>query len=535
MALLSELARRALPRAGDVVRLHEALLFIRAYPDDARVLRQAAAMLSGFADRADLRRHRRALAGSGIAGTTLAFRFYWDQARWVAARWGASLSIDWEEFEDPALLESFLHVLAHYAETPGLDEGSLELRDSLNLMKGAEETDAYFLVRRFEELQMQGLTREALYDEIDPPLLLAAGAGTPARTREIHRGSAVAFRTRPLDRAPIRARDEALRPPAAYRIAGRAEARRLIELARSAMVTRSRALDAFCHAEPRDVRVVSGGDGLEIAVIGVAPIRRLLLEALYGYVALQNGVIIGYGTGSALFGSVEMAYNVFDAFRGGEAGRAFGRILATFRQLFRADTFTIDPYQVGADNAEALRSGAWWFYQKMGFRPRERSVRRLMRREVARVRRNASYRSSIATLQRLSAQTLFLDLGKPRPDVLGEFPLGRIGRFVSGYMAGRFGADRLRGERSCIGEAARLLGLRSPPTSAGERLAWKRWSPLMLAIPGVARWPAADRLALARVALAKGSERESDFVALFDRHRRLRRALIRLAKSEEQP
>ena len=37
-------------------------------------------MLRAFGDRADLRRHREALRGSGIAGTDTPFRFFWPTA-----------------------------------------------------------------------------------------------------------------------------------------------------------------------------------------------------------------------------------------------------------------------------------------------------------------------------------------------------------------------------------------------------------------------------------------------------------------------
>ena len=65
--------------------------------------------------------------------------------------------------------------------------------------------------------------------------------------------------------------------------------------------------------------------------------------------------------------------------------------------------------------------------------------------------------------------------------------------------------------------------------SAGERLAWERWSPLVLILPGVERWSAADRRALVRVVRAKGGRRESEFLRRFDRHPRLDQALLELA------
>ena len=64
--------------------------------------------------------------------------------------------------------------------------------------------------------------------------------------------------------------------------------------------------------------------------------------------------------------------------------------------------------------------------------------------------------------------------------------------------------------------------------SQGERLAWARWCPVIQLLPGVARWSQADRSALVKVILAKGGRRESDFVRLFDQHRRLRRAMVKL-------
>ena len=65
--------------------------------------------------------------------------------------------------------------------------------------------------------------------------------------------------------------------------------------------------------------------------------------------------------------------------------------------------------------------------------------------------------------------------------------------------------------------------------TGGERLAWDRWSPIVIALGDAGGWPAADRAALVDVIRAKGGRRESDFVRRFDRHRRLRRAVLGLA------
>jgi hypothetical protein len=147
------------------------------------------------------------------------------------------------------------------------------------------------------------------------------------------------------------------------------------------------------------------------------------------------------------------------------------------------------------------------------------------------MQKRPSYRSSPATLRRLASRNLFLELGRPRRDVIGSFPFNGIGLAVTDTIVDRFGWDRDRAAKVCADEVSELLGSgpwrRFPP---GERLAWERLSPLVLILPGVESWSSAEREALARVLRAKGGRRESDFVTLFDEHRPLRRALGALGR-----
>ena len=61
-------------------------------------------------------------------------------------------------------------------------------------------------------------------------------------------------------------------------------------------------------------------------------------------------------------------------------------------------------------------------------------------------------------------------------------------------------------------------------------MAWRRWAPLVLILPGIERWNASDRRELVKVIRAKGGRRESDFVTRFDRHTKLRRAIVHLGR-----
>ncbi len=531
--LLGMLARATLKSAKEVLRLHEAAAFLRAHPDDRQVLEVVERLLGNFARRADLRRFRRRLADSGIAGTALNYSFYSATARRLADRWGRHLHVDWRESGAQARLEGRLALLASYAETPGLDEHYLPLKQWVARLKGPNETDAQFLLRRLGRLGASEAERDQLYDELELALTLEPGPATPSRTTAHFPRPKIRFQASPLRRARPDIRRELARKAPTIRPVSEREGAALIELARDAMVTRSRDLDAFIHGDPRDVRLVDCGDGLEFAAIGVVPGRRLMLESVYGFLTLRNGVPIGYVLTSALFGSSEIAYNVFDTWRGGEAGHVYGRVLAMTRAVFGSRDFTIFPYQLGGDgNSEGIKSGAWWFYQKLGFRPRDPAVLALMEKELARMTSNPRHLSGPATLKALAAENVYWYSGRARDDVIGILPLHRVGLAITDYLAARFGSDRERGERICAGEAARRCGVRGwQRWPAAERLWWTRWSPLVLLLPGVAQWSPAERAGLVKVVRAKGGRRETDFVRLFDAHRPLRRAVLKLVGS----
>ena len=461
LSLLRRLATRRLETAGQVVRLHEALCFLRVYPDDRRVLAQVERMLARFDRRRDLARHRHRLASTGIAGTEIRFRFFAAMASWLARRWPRLLTIDWKELEHRDELERLLPLLVHYGESPALDEYDFSLEEWLRKLTGPGETDATFLIRRFEALRMSGFAREALYDGLDVPMVLAPSRDGPSRTRARHPPSRVVFQDRPLSRSRPDLVRELMIPPRAVRSVGSREGQKLIDLALESMVTRQRDLDVFSYADPRDVRMIDDRDGLQFACLGALPERRLLLEAVYGYLTLKNGVPIGYVLTSTLFGSAEIAFNVFETFRGVEAAHVYGRMLAMVRHLFAADTFTIYPYQLGEGNEESLASGAWWFYRKLGFQPRDRAARALMSRELARMKRDPSHRSSIRTLRRLARSNVYFHVGERRDDVIGLLPLANIGLYVTRFLARRFGADRERATATCAREAAERLGIGS--------------------------------------------------------------------------
>jgi hypothetical protein len=513
-----------------LMRLHEAACLACAYPRDPKTLAAARRLLAGFHRRRDLRRHADALADSGIAGTPIDYRFFWPTALWLARRFPEHLIIDWSEGEFAARLGAALPLLVPPAEAAALRRSELPAREAIGRLKAREETDATFVIRRIEALPGGYEVREATHDALDVAYRLLPGPAGPSRTRAFFPGAPFTFRSAPPDRSRPDLRTELLRPPAAVTALGRKDGERLVDLAREAMVTRSRDLDAFAAGDPRDVRLVDDGDGLAFALIGVLPERRLFLPAVYGALTLRNGVPIGYVQLDVLFGNAEVSFNTFETFRGGEAGFVFCRLLAAARHLFGVTSFSIEPYQLGRGNDEGIASGAWWFYARFGFRPRDTAVARLARSELEKRARNPRYRSSRRTLGRLAEAHVFWPPGRSRHTIVT--PQAAIGFALARRLSAEAGADREAGLDACEKRVASRLGVRSlRGWTRDERLWWRRWGPLLDAIPGLSRFTPAERRAVVSVVRAKGGRREIDYQRSFDAHARLKAAVLSIGRN----
>jgi hypothetical protein len=529
-ACLQVLASAQLNRADQIERLHEVLCLMQAWPDDDAILSMVDAMLARFDQRRDLERHAEELTNTGIAGTPIKFRFYAATALWLAERWPNQIHVDWDDFDDAEALEPYLNLMASYSELPGLESIVMELPDWINRLKGPRETDACFVVKRLSALMPNELLHEYLCDQLDVPLILGPGPGVPSRTLAKYDRSPISYQTAPLVRTRPVVAEEIGRPRKSPELVDHAEGVRLVDLARGAMITRQRDLDAFAYADAHDVSLLDDED-LQFVLYGVVPERRFLLETLYGILVLKNGVPISYGAATCLFNSAEVAYSILDPFRGVDSARIYARTLAMIHQVFGCDTFLLVPYQLGLENDDAIKSGAWWFYQKLGFRPRDKKLLRLMERETSTIERRPQHRSSPAVLKQLVTENMYLALNNERDDVVGVLDLANVGLKITDLFAKRFGSDREQGERTFAAEAAARLGVASfHDWSAGEKLAWRRWSPLVALVDDVERWPAADQEALVRLVRAKGGRQERDYLKGFDGLGRLRSAVAKMAE-----
>ena len=219
-----------------------------------------------------------------------------------------------------------------------------------------------------------------------------------------------------------------------------------------------------------------------------------------------------------------LSFNTFETFRRAEAARVLARFLAAARYLFGCTVFSVEPYQLGQGNEEGIESGAWWFYQRLGFRPSTAAARRIAAREIARRAAKPRYRSSAATLRALARSHMFLVLDRSRPA-----RLPRINDWLAAAtQALRHFPQADAAKRRAAAAAAALERLGRPRAirlDANSRSMLERWSGLVLALTRHGSWSSRERRQLLRLIQAKAGVSEREFSRRLLRHRRLRRAL----------
>ena len=528
-ALAAARGFRAKDAAG-LIRFHEALLFLRAYPHDARVRDGAERLLRTIARRVGtLERVDEDLSAfdapdvAGIAGTTIGTDYSFDVVRFLARKFRGKVRLDWDagaqEDRMRATWPEFLPLL----EEEALADANVPYLDWLDAAAGSRRSDPAWLLERYARLPFPSDDRAERFDALQVPIAWELGDGPTSRTRMRIPGPAPFFHDAPfLARRDVSLAAILSEPRLALRRHSRREGERICDRMREATAARYREFYTFTYADPATVVSARPGRGLELFLVGVEPARRLPLRSAYGGFVVKNGVPIGYIEGLALAERLEIGFNMYYTFREGESAWIYAQVLRMHRDALGVTSFSIDPYQLGYDNDEALDSGAFWFYRKLGFRPTQASVRRLLEREERRIASDPAYRSSRRTLERLVIGNLIYDAPGSARGEWDRFHVRNIGLAVDRSLR-RSGLGAARFRQKAEARVDRALGA-LPEAPGGLILALAR-------IPDLARWTRAERAAVLEVMRAKTGRDERIYLALLRRHARLRAALLRLGST----
>lgn len=495
--------------------LHEDLLFICAFPGALATRNLARRMLAEIADRLGRlpRTQRSAADDSGMAGSSTRHVFPSPVARWLANAAPSDVDVDWRTLDEPWRLDPLLGLLLRDAEREGFESGEFATRKWIRAARSANSRSD------LEWLMAAGAAnpgaRQRIDDEWDRaavPLEWKLHDSRWSATHNMVAGTPVVVRTG-MRRPGSDTVAEIVRPLPSIERLGRTDARRVIVSARAALAVRCREVNAMTYPNVDEIYWCDLGAGAALAVIGIAPDHRLTLETNTGYVLFANGIPIGYGGVTPLFRQANTGINIFDPYRGGEAAMIWTQILRAFHTLFGSGRFVVNAYQFGAGNAEAIRSGAFWFYYRLGFRPGAPGISALAAREAARMAADRGYRCATKTLRALATGDLYLNLpGFAIGDGFDEALLPHVGALASRQLAQQPVASRVEAERRVVAAVAGTLRIRDLASwSARERQGFTLLAPVVASLGDLRDWSEPEQHALVAMMRSKGAAQERDF------------------------
>jgi len=544
--ILSHLSRLHYRKPEELIRFHELLLFVRAYPQSARSRRLAESLLKSFGKRVEALREAdvdlsplESPEVSGIAATSVTDTFTYPIVRWLARCHPARIALDWDWFEDENRLSEAWPRFMPLLEEDAFVEANVPYTEWLRQAKGNSVNDVAWVIRRFDSLRKTEREKAELFDSQNlyvtwtaPYRATRTGMrltipASPNTARKVfyHRDPLI-------QRRDISFSEELSKPaPGLERLSSK-QGEAMLDMAREASTIRYRELYGFTHGDPARVLKTNLGRGVDLLITGLPPAVRLPLRAYHAAMIFKNGVPVGYFEGLSLFERMESGFNLYYTFRDGETAWLYARILNVFHKLLGVTAFAIDPYQIGYENEEGIESGAFWFYRKLGFRPTVSGILKLVVNEEQKIASRPGYRTSAATLRKIAAGPMIFELdqtrAKPSAGDWDRFAVRNIGLAVARRMSSTSDGDAQRFSSEAVKRLNKTLSRNLRDWREVELPALNDFAVTLSLVKDLERWDIHEKQSLVQVIRSRAGADESGYLRAMQKHQRLRSAMIRL-------
>jgi hypothetical protein len=549
--LLKKASRARFRDSKPLLRFHEALLFLRAFPQSLSVVSSTEALLNTFHERIGKINASGAdmpdfddFDTSGVAGTSMQDTLSFEAARWLVRRIPRHVTIAWKDYEEERAMGAtwprFIPLLAEDSDV----EANIPWRRWVDAARGGER-DLSWLIRQFEQLKLErneaerAHARIELYDSLRIPIRWDLGNLKLSRTRNWSRPRKLFFHTEPLiSRKDVSLAREFARPAAQLKRVSLRDGESVMRLIREVMVVRYRELYGTTLGDPRSVVRADVGRGVVIYLWNLPPERRLPLRAYVAGFTLKNGVPINYIEAIGLCEWIEVGFNTFYTYRQGETAWIYAQALRCLCAMTRATTISVYPYQIGQNNDEALDSGAFWFYRKLGFRSGNPELEELARSEERKIAADPQHRTAKRILKRLAEAHVFYEVirkhGAKARKASGpwdNFSTRNLALRVNRRMARNFGGDSVRIREASVSAVTRALSLDTRRWPDAEIRSLDNWSLVLTLIPRLSSWTSEEKRALEKIIRSQSGRNEMGYLRRTQRHPSLRAELLRLGSA----
>jgi hypothetical protein len=433
------------PEPKELIRYHHVLLFLSAHPQSTaqHALVQSELNRMGVLAQANYNgkstRRRIQLTNSGIRGTALHVCFSFDLVKWLEEKYPRNVSIFSCDADAETIKSVFLSGL-HRLEADRFREDSFTLPQLIRRLRPkSADSDLHWLLQFIDHIPVTHDVRSHLYDSLKLFITVTLGDHVPSLSTARSLPRRLFFHKTALKKQLAPAAVLEQRQISAYKLSP-PQKEQIIETARMTLCSLLRETDPVTHANVNEVELFDMGRGIDIALYPMIHEKKLSLESYIGYMAFKNRVPIAYGGGWIFLHRSRIGVNIFPSLRGGESSYLFLQILRIYRIHYRVKKFLVEPYQIGKNNAEGLRSGAYWFYYRMGFRSVQKELAELAEKEFGRLSIDKKYRPPLSVMKKLAGVNMELDLfpGTDYPDE----PPENISQLTTQYINTHHGGKR---------------------------------------------------------------------------------------------
>ena len=373
---------------------YDALLFIVAYPDNKNIYKIAndsLAQLQSFIGSIENTRAR--LYNTGLTGSAVCAAFSFEMVKWLRKTRRQDISFSSFEASD-AQIQAILSVVMPKVESEILQDANAEWKGWLRRSKKKEEDLLDQLIDIFDSTSLRPEVKDELWNAIgiNTEINFSSHCCLPPRLIR-------PYYHRSLKRKISNERGEFKATPVKINVA---QAMQILDCSRMILIRHLRELDPISFSAPELVAYYQLPRGLSIALTSMVAQRRHPLDSYLGYIVFKNGLPVAYAGSWIMFDSARIGLNVFPSYRGGESQYIFQLALQLHRKVYGLKRFSVDPYQIGKENSDGIKSGSFWVYHHAAFKPLLKAQREIAATEAKKIKTVKGYRSSAQTLAKLA-------------------------------------------------------------------------------------------------------------------------------------
>jgi hypothetical protein len=525
--------------AESLIRFHDLLLFLRAFPPTPAVLKRADTLLA----RIEAKVKTVFAAGAdpdlftpeevaGIAGTVVEATFSYPVVCWLVKHYPNEISIQWDGYERDTQRGLIWPRFMPLLEEDSLIEAYVPFLDWLKAARGRQD-ELPWLVQQFQRLPLSEKEKAALYDAQEILVRWALAGSRASRTYLRKPTSKFYFHQAPLiQRRQVSIADELAKPPLSIKTLPQQQSEKILDMMKTTLGVRYRELYGISNSSSAWVAQANIGRGVEVYLCGLQPDKRLPLRAYLAGFTIKNGVPINYFECSSLFDWTEIGFNTFPAYRDGETAWIYAQTLRLLRQLHSTNAISVYPYQIGDDNEEAIASGAFWFYRKLGFRSMNPELEQLAQSEEKKISANSKYRTPARTLRKLSKANIVFETLDAKPGAWDRFSIRNVGLAVQRHIAKTVARNSQVMRKQATSRITKQLATKLTKLKPYEQSIVQNFAMVFALIPGYSRWPAGEKAALGTIISAKMAANELRYMRLLQQHSFLREAILKLGSSK---